>query len=186
MGGVSRARNSNAEKLQCLFMHRVLAALKEQELIDDGTISQIASQTHSGFSAWWGEPILPDDAAQRLFLSRYIDRGPVAESRIKITDNAITYRTPKDDITHEFEPLEFLARLTPHIANRWESTTQYFGWYSSCTRGKRNKLKVGSSVGAGDPIQKRKVSKLWAALIKRVFEGVPKVSGGNADSRIPY
>ena len=118
---------ADAEKLQTLFMHRVLTALKKKELIDDAVIEQITSQTHSGFSAWWGEPIPPDDAAQRLFLSRYIDRGPIAESRISITDDTITYLTPKDDIAHEFEPLEFLARLTPHIANRWESTTRYFG-----------------------------------------------------------
>ena len=156
-------------------MHRVLTALKEKELLDDTVIEQIVSQTHSGFSAWWGEPISPDDAAQRLFLSRYIDRGPIAESRISITDDIITYLTPKDDITHEFEPLEFLARLTPHIANRWESTTRYFGWYSSRARGKRNKLKVSSTISTADPLQKRKASKRWAALIKRVFEVDPLV-----------
>jgi len=166
---------ANPEKLQTLFMHRVLAELKAKELIDDTTIEQSLAQTHSGFSAWWGEPIPPDDAAQRLFLSRYIDRGPVAESRISITDDIITYLTPKDDITHEFEPLEFLARLTPHIANRWESTTRYFGWYSSRARGKRNKLKIVSSVSTAQPLQKRKASKRWAALIKRVFEVDPLV-----------
>ena len=156
-------------------MHRVLLALKEKELIDESLIQQIVGQTHSGFSAWWGGPIPPDDAAQRLFLSRYIDRGPIVESRISITDDIITYLTPKDDITHEFEPLEFLARLTPHIANRWESTTRYYGWYSSRARGKRNKLKVFSSVTTTDPMVKRKASKRWAALIKRVFEVDPLV-----------
>ena len=143
--------------------------------IGDAIIEQILNQTHSGFSAWWGEPIPPDDAAQRLFLSRYIDRAPIAESRISITDDIITYLTPKDDITHEFEPLEFLARLSPHRANRWESTTRYFGRYSSRARGKRNKLKVSSTISTGEPLQKRKASKRWAALIKRIFEVDPLV-----------
>ena len=81
--------------------------------------------------------------------------------------------------------MEFLARLSPHIANRWESTTRYFGWYSSRARGKRNKLKVSSTISTGEPLQKRKASKRclravalakeWAALIKRIFEVDPLV-----------
>ena len=59
----------------------------------------------------------PDDAGYRLFISRYIDRGPVAGDRISITDDIVTYLTHKDDLTCEFSPLEFLARLTPHIPN---------------------------------------------------------------------
>jgi len=132
----------------------------------------------------WGEPIPPDDAAQRLFLSRYIDRGPIAESRILITDDIITYLTPKDDITHEFGPLEFLARLTPHIANRWESTTRYFGWYSSRARGKRNKLKVSTTISLAEPLQKKKASKRWAALtcIAHALQASFLLSGKNSPS----
>gem|GEM_PF-6959537 len=44
---------ADSEKLQTLFMHRVLTALKQKELIDDAVIEQLVSQTHSGFSAWW-------------------------------------------------------------------------------------------------------------------------------------
>jgi hypothetical protein len=163
------------QKLQDLFMHKVLRTLKDKNLIPDFVVEQILSQRNSGFSAWWGDAIEPGDAPQRLFLSRYIDRGPVAESRISITDDIVTYLTPKDDITHEFSPLEFLAQLTPHIPGKWESTTRYFGYYSCRTRGKRNKDNVLTEISADAPIEKRKASRAWAALIKRVYEIDPLV-----------
>ena len=53
---------------------------------------------------------MPDDKDYRLFLARYIDRGPVADSRIEIVDDVVTYHTDKDGLTHEFSALEFLAR----------------------------------------------------------------------------
>ena len=68
------------------------------------------------------------DESCQLSLARYIDRGPVAESRISIEEGIVTYETAKGPKLYEFEPLEFLARLTPHIPKKWESTTRYYGW----------------------------------------------------------
>ena len=39
------------------------------------------------------KPIAPDDASFRLFLSRYIYRGPIGNSKIQINDDFITYVT---------------------------------------------------------------------------------------------
>jgi len=126
-----------------------------------------------------------------LFLARYIDRGPVANTCIEIQDDVVTYRTEKDTQTHEFSALEFLARLTPHIAEKWESTVRYFGYYSHRARGARNKQQAalgeanaghaGCDILPGQPAcpglspgeQKKKASRTWAALIKRVFELEP-------------
>ena len=173
-GNFHEIRFMNTEKLGTLFMHKVLLKLKRLGLIDDGVITQILSQEHSGFSAWWGEPLLATDESYRLFLARYIDRGPVAESRIRIEDGIVTYETEKDPSLYEFEPLEFLARLTPHIPKKWESTTRYYGWYSHRQRGERKKRQVPDFATIQPlPLERKKASRTWAALIKRVFEVDP-------------
>jgi Putative transposase len=99
----------STEKLCALFSHKVLTALIERGLITDTVIAQITSQPHTGFSAWWGGQIQPGEESYRLFLAGYIDRGPVANSRIEIDGDTVTYRTDKDAKTHEFDALEFLA-----------------------------------------------------------------------------
>jgi len=142
------------------------------------------SQKHTGFSAWMGERVDPTDESFRLFLARYIDRGPVANSKIQIDDDIVTYITEKDSKTHEFSPLEFLARVTAHIPNKWESTTRYYGAYSSRTRSVQKKKLADDSHAQSaiaiipcslEPQSIRKASKSWASLIKRVFEVDPLI-----------
>jgi len=166
------------ERLTELLAHKVLTALRDKGLLSPEQAQQIMSQVHTGFSVWVGEEISPDDEGYRLFLARYIDRGPVANSKISIDDDIVTYRTEKDPVTHEFDALEFLARLTPHIPNKWEQTARYYGYYSHRSRGKRRKLQAAAEspeILILEPLPKRKASKSWAALIKRVFEVDPLV-----------
>ena len=167
----------SAEKATEIFALKVLSALKSSSLISDTAVAQILSQTHSGFSVWFGDEVPKDDASYRLFISRYIDRGPVAGDRISITDNIVTYLTHKDDLTCEFSPLEFLARLTPHIPNKWEQTVRYFGQFSARTRGKLRKLSLhqDNQMQILEPLENNKASKSWAALIKRIYEVDPLV-----------
>jgi hypothetical protein len=131
-----------------------------------------------------GERVDPTDESFRLFLARYINRGPVANSKIQIDDDIVTYLTEKDNKTHEFSALEFLARITPHIPNKWESTTRYYGVYSSRTRSVKKKKSIDNSDSESTttiipcslaPQSMRKASKSWAALIKRVFEVDPLI-----------
>ena len=105
-----------------------------------------------------------------------------------MSHNKFTYVTEKDPKTHEFSALEFLARVTAHIPNKWESTTRYYGAYSSRTRSVQKKKKSIDNSDSSDsesattiipcslePKSIRKASKSWAALIKRVFEVDPLI-----------
>ncbi len=163
-----------------LFAHKILTAMRDARLIDQSVIDNILSWQHSGFSVWAGEPIEHDNADSIQFLARYIDRGPVANSKIEITDDILSYLTA-DNVTHEFSPLDFLARFTPRIPRKWESTVRYFGEYSHRRRGDRKKqLATGSNAANGAPLpppdeDTPKPSKTWAALIKRVYEVDPLV-----------
>ena len=166
----------DTEKLTLLFTHKVLSALKARGLLSETHLAQILAQVHTGFSVWVGENVPQDDSGYRLFLARYIDRGPVANSRISITDDVVTYLTDKDPVTHEFDALEFLARLTPHIPNKWEQTTRFYGFYSHRSRGKRReKQKAQAEFSVLEPVPKKAASKSWAALIKRIFEVDPLI-----------
>ena len=87
-----------------------------------------------------GESIEPGDRERRLFVSRYIDRGAVASSKIEITDDIITYCHDSGHLpTAEFDALEFLAALSVHIPNKWEQLTRHYGFYSTRIRGERKK-----------------------------------------------
>ena len=90
----------------------------------------------TGFSVWVGEPF--HDSDSKKFVARYIERGPISLQKLSIQDDIITYST-KDGTAHEFDPLEFLAPLSSHIPQEYESITRYYGHYSSRLRGKRAK-----------------------------------------------
>ena len=128
-----------------------------------------------------GEAILPEQQDSQAFVARYIYRGPIANNRIVIDGDIVTYLT-NDGLTHacppkpwrrwEFDALEFLARITPHIPNKWESTTRYYGAYSSRTRGELKKRQQ-QELTILPPTEKKPASRTWAALIKKIYEVDP-------------
>ena len=124
---------------------------------------------------WAGPPIEHDNADSLQFLARYIDRGPVANSKIEIADDILSCLTA-DNVTHEFSPLDFLARLTPHVPQI--RLRQGFGEYSHRRRGERKKQLQATlpDVLLPDDIDDTpKPSKTWAALIKKMYEVDPLV-----------
>lgn len=80
--------------------------------------------------------------------------------------------TTKDGVSHEFDPLEFLARLSAHIPNSYESVTRYYGWYSCRARGERKKRESQRQAPTTEPLPERPSppSSSWAACIKQVYE----------------
>ncbi|MCB0354997.1 MAG: hypothetical protein KDD64_15805 [Bdellovibrionales bacterium] len=65
--------------------------------------------------------------------------------------------------------MDFLALLTSHIPNAYESITRYYGWYSCRKRGERAKVAVKE--GLNDPEDApEKPSSSWARCIKQVYE----------------
>ena len=155
------------ERLSTRFSERVLFLLSKEELITDDVSSQILSQEHSGFSVWLGEPF--DDPDSERFVARYVERGPLSLEKLSVTDDIVAYAT-KDGLTHEFDALEFLALLTSHIPNTYESLTRYYGFYSCRARGERLKRLKCSEKTKPIPEQASPPSSTWAACIKRIYE----------------
>ena len=173
----------NTEKLARLFAHKVLRKLLNKDLLADSVVEQILSQGHSGFSAWLGEEICPDDEGFRLFLAGYIDRCPVSNSALTLLPDGKVKYSGKDGKFQFFDPLQFLALLTAHIPDHYESVVRLYGSYSYRSRGERKKKQrsenatqgVSPTVVPPTDSDKRKASKCWAALIKRVFEVDPLI-----------
>ena len=77
----------------------------------------------------------------------------------------------------DYSPLDFLATLSQHIADRWEQTTRYYGVYSARHRGAK---RLAEPVALGHstelmpgPLPEElplKPSSSWAACMKQVFE----------------
>lgn len=167
-GSMQPFQEINIKAITESFQNRVLSALHKLELIDDGTAQQILSQQYSGFSVWFGEPFIDPDS--KKFVARYIERGPISLQKLSIQDDIITYTT-KDETRHEFEPLEFLALLTSHLPNKYESITRYYGHYSCRVRGKRAKLiKANHGEDTRMPEPAALPSRSWAACMKKILE----------------
>jgi hypothetical protein len=182
-GSFKQLPKIKTQKLEKLFTHKLLRAMKQEGLITQAVIDQILSQKHSGFSTWLGDSIESDNADARQFVARYIDKGPVANSRIEICDDIITYHHDSEYLpTAEFDALEFLAALSVHIPMKWEQLTRHLGYYSTRKRGDRkNQQKSDEQKATTDilplpePDEHRTISKAWATLIKQVYEFDPLV-----------
>ena len=162
---------ATTQQLTHRFAELILAALEARGLIDSDVTAQILSQEHTGFSVWLSEPFQDQD--HKLFVARYIERGPISLEKISIDQDIVNYTT-KDGKVHEFDALEFLALLSSHIPNRGESLTRYYGRYSCRSRGERRKqaaVPAEQMVESGSkPAERKKPSSSWAACIRRIYE----------------
>lgn len=88
--------------------------------------------------------------------------------KLSLEDDFVKYET-SDGRTHEFDALEFMALLSAHIPNTYESTTRYYGYYSSRARGERKK-RAALTLSQELPELEVQPSQSWATCMKQVFE----------------
>lgn len=176
-GEFLKMNTPGTEYLTERFATLVLAKLCKQDLLTDDITSQILSQQHSGFSVWIGDPFQDKDSER--FVAKYVERGPVSLEKLALdeTSGKLLY-TMKDHTVHEHDPLDFLALLTSHIPNTYESITRYYGWYSCRARGERKKaalLQTHTEKQQHEPINDEDTtpSSWWVRCIKRVYEVNP-------------
>ncbi len=84
-------------------------------------------------------------------------------------DDIVSYTT-KEGVTHEFDDLEFLARLSCQVPASYESLTRYFGRYSCRRRGERAKLSPPPTEEQESDYRQEFRKSSSAACIKRVYE----------------
>lgn len=92
------------------------------------------------------------------------------------SDDIITYQHDSEHLPcAEFDPLEFLAAISAQIPKKWEQLTRHYGYYSTRARGERKKRQAATEPLILQPLDKKKASATWAALIKRVYEVDPLI-----------
>ena len=132
--------------------------------------------------------LVPDgDTAFALRLARYCARNPVALERLAYDPAArqVRYRSDKGDGptagTETVDPLEFLARVTAHIPNKYQVMTRYYGYYANRVRGARRRRAVAPDglppaakpVAEPGPLALREARHRWAELLRQIFEVDP-------------
>ena len=173
---------TDTTSLTRLFADAVCDALVDAKLLDREVADSILAQNHTGFSVWAGDEIQATDTKRVQFLARYLERAPLALTKLTTDGRAVTYRNAAGVVLWQGSPLDFLARLSVHIPDRWEATTRYFGYYAARTRGAREaQVKLASpdspavvlASTTDEPVSP--VTSSWARLIKRVYEVDPLI-----------
>lgn len=137
-----------------------------------------------------GPQIEPQQVDARLFISEYVNKAQIKLSKLEMLEDSQQplVRCHKDENNYkDYSPLDFLAALTSQIPRRWEQTVRYLGHFSSRSRGKRRKLALLAEQNKADdelkndpliiipPLPKKKASRSWVRLIRKVFEADPLV-----------
>jgi hypothetical protein len=77
------------------------------------------------------------------------------------------------------DPLDFLAEVSTHIPDGHEKTTLFYGWYSSRTRGHRERHGLLGEASPVEPVSEEvcrvalEARRSWARLIRRVSGVAP-------------
>ena len=176
-----------------LFRHWELALLSAEGLLSQERIDLLLSWRHSGFSAHNAVTVVAADRAGIERFGRYLLRSPVAVERLSFEPGSrqVHYQQKGGQglggHVETFEPAEFLARLLQHVPEPGLHQVRYYGRYSNVSRAHRavpggeaeQELGISSSSDAEpDASERRRLRRLWARLIRRVYEVDPLLCQG--------
>lgn len=155
-------------------------------MISKELVGKMRSWKHSGFSVHRGSSIKAEDEESRKTLSEYISRAPFSLERMVFNENSDTvlYRgehfhpglARNFDVT---DPLEWVARITPHIPKKGSKQIIYYGAYSQAWRGRERRqgiLTTATTVPQksvksekNQSYSSRRRRQQWAVLLKKVW-----------------
>jgi hypothetical protein len=147
----------DAKAAELLFRHKVIAFLRDEQLLSDERIELLLSwqsapswATNTGFSVHNGVTVGADDVAGTERLARYLLRPPLSVERMSLNvDGSVLYRRKSrgrlGGAPATFDALDLqprgdgLARLLIHIPQPKLHTVRYYGEYSSVARARRRR-----------------------------------------------
>ncbi len=132
----------DARAAELLFRHKVIAFLRDEELLSEERIELLLSWQNSGFSVHTGVSVGSEDAAGTERLARYLLRPPLSLERMSWDAEGLVryHRKARGRFgagLATFDAMDFLARLLMHIPQPKLHTVRYYGEYSSVARGRR-------------------------------------------------
>ena len=170
-----------------LLRYKVFRFLAREGLVTPERIELLLSWRHSGFSVHNTVTVAPDDGAGLERLARYLLRAPVSLERLAFDEatglGSYRCRPGHEPSTGEIagcDAAELLARVLIHIPEPRRHLVRYYGAYSSVVRARRRAEGLaGPQRGVGDTAptdpDRRALRRVWAALIRRIYEVDPLV-----------
>ena len=184
----------DAKAAELLFRHKVIAFLRDEELLSEERIELLLSwKKHSGFSVHNTVTVAAEDAAGTERLARYLLRPPLSLERMSWdTDGSVLYRRKArgrfGGTQSTLDAMDFLARLLMHIPQPKLHTVRYYGEYSSVARARRRgQVQDEASTAASvlpSAAERRRLRRAWAQMIRRIYEVDPLTCRCGAQMRI--
>ena len=184
----------DATSAELLFRHKVIALLRDEQLLTEERIELLLSWQNTGFSVHNSVTVGPEDAAGSERLARYLLRPPLSLERMSWdAEGSVLYRRKAPGrfggSQATFDAMDFLARLLMHIPHPKLHTVRYYGEYSSVVRARRRTLdgvQTASPASADLPstAERRRLRRAWAQMIRRIYEVDPLTCRCGAQMRI--
>jgi hypothetical protein len=182
-----------------LFRHKVIALLRDEGLLSEERIALLLSWRSSGFSVHNGVTVAAGDTAAIERLGRYLLRSPVAVERMQrdAASAEVLYRprhVSGPGAVERFAAADFLALALQHVPAPRLHQVRYYGRYSNAARARpaaaqehvaetdslapsntsgRAPADPADDTAADETAQRRRQRRLWAQLLRRVYEVDP-------------
>ena len=154
------------------FRFELIEMMFKAGVLTPEVVNNLMSWKHSGFHVHATAPFKPCDDDGKLLRNRlaYAFRPAVSLNRLSFDGESVQYWSRRQRL--DFTPVEFLARLTLHIPDRYQNIRRYAGFYSSPVQ-RRVRAVRGEGARVLGVEEGRAVKPSWAKLIARIFGAIP-------------
>lgn len=153
-----------------LFRFELIEMMFRKGVLTPEVAANLASWKHSGFHVHASLPFLPSERELLRTRLAYAFRPAVTLNRMKLDGKTVAVTTRRQ--TMYLTPVEFLAKLTLHVPDRYQNVRRYAGFYASVIQSavRRAAEKAGREVDlqTGATLRPK-----WAALIAKTFGEMP-------------
>jgi hypothetical protein len=161
----------NTEVMAEIFRLELISLLVKKKVLLPDIADNLLSWKNSGFHVYASWPFHPEEGDTLKNRLAYAFRPAVALNRLSFNGEAVFYRSKKK-LSLTFTPVDFLAKLTLHIPDRYQNIRRYAGFYASNiqrnVRAARKADEHSTSIIEAKPIKPK-----WAVLIARIFGKLP-------------
>jgi len=158
-----------------MFRLELLTLMVKRKVLAPEVADNLMSWRHSGFHVYATEPFDPADKQTLINRLAYAYRLPAPLNRLSFNDGMVKVAARKQTLT--LTPVDFIAKLTLHIPNRYQNIRHYAGFYSSNiqrkVRSAKPKDKTNDETIPATVEIKTPVKPKWATLIAKVFGEIP-------------
>ena len=151
-----------------LFRFELIEAMFKAGVLTAEVANNLFSWKHSGFHVHASEAFMPPEGDKLRNRLAYAFRPAVALGKLSFDGETVICQTKKTRLT--LTPMEFLAKLTLHIPDRYQNIRRYAGNIQRLVRGAARDQSLPLSVEVRKPVKPK-----WATLIAKIFRDMPTI-----------